>query len=137
VASILKVDSLQELTANAGIHIVGKITGPSGDLITADGRLSVTRQNINVTEDLNANNVIGQNFQGIQMHMIVPNAPTAGINQVLTADGMGGFAFLNPIEQGIVGYSTSSIDQVINGGKPDSVWSSELTHIDGGGVTNG
>jgi len=136
MASVLKVDSLQELTANAGIHIVGKITGPSGDLITADGRLSVTRQNINVTEDLTANKVIGTQYVGFKLNMIenLLNADSAGINQVLTTDGSGNFFFANPIEAGAIGYTTDAIDNIIDGGGPGVVYLAELGTIDGGGV---
>ena len=43
----------------------------SGDSITADGRLSVTRQNINVTEELTANAVIAQTYTGIQVEHFI------------------------------------------------------------------
>lgn len=135
MASILKVDSLQELTANAGIHIVGKITGPSGDLITADGRLSVTRQNITVTDKLTAETVSANTYLNFMMNQIanLTNVDTANENQVLTADGLGGFRFSNPIETGAIGYSDAYFGYV-DGGKPDSVFASELLNIDGGTV---
>ena len=97
MASVLKVETLQELTNGQGVHIVGKITGPSGDLITADGRLSVTRQNINVTEDLTANAVIAQTYTGIQVEHFIPNANTAMANEVLSKNADGSYSFRAPV----------------------------------------
>ena len=133
MASVLKVETLQELTNGQGVHIVGTITGPSGDLITADGRLSVTRQNINVTEDLTANAVIAQTFTGIQVEHIIPSANTALANEVLSKNADGSFSFRAPVTAGDTGIS-ADFTNFIDGGGPATVFISSQANIDGGGV---
>ena len=131
MASVLKVETLQELTNGQGVHIVGKITGPSGDLITADGRLSVTRQNINVTEDLTANAVIAQTYTGIQVEHFIPNANTAMANEVLSKNSDGSFSFRAPVTAGDTGIS-ADFTNFIDGGGPATVFISSQVNIDGG-----
>ena len=48
MASILKVDAIQELSEGNGIELIGKIRGPSGDLTSAQNWLTVTRRSLNI-----------------------------------------------------------------------------------------
>ena len=133
MASVLKVESLQELTQGQGINIVGKITGQSGDLITADGRLAVTRRSITVTEDMTANVINGTTYTGIQVEHIIPSANVALPNEVLSKNSDGSFSFRAPVTSGDTGIS-ADFTNFIDGGGPATVFISSQANIDGGGV---
>jgi len=97
MASILKIDVLQERYANTGILLSGQINGPLGEIITREGRLKLPNEfaanSLNIANALAANTITANLYSGITLNMIENVAATANANQVLTADGTGNFFF--------------------------------------------
>ena len=97
MASILKIDVLQERYANTGILLSGQINGPLGEIITREGRLKLPNEfaanSLNIANAFAANTITANLYSGITLNMIENVAATANANQVLTADGTGSFFF--------------------------------------------
>ena len=97
MASILKIDVLQERYANTGILLSGQINGPLGEIITREGRLKLPNEfaanSLNIANAFAANTITANLYSGITLNMIENVAATANANQVLTADGTGNFFF--------------------------------------------
>ena len=97
MASILKIDVLQERYANTGILLSGQINGPLGEIITREGRLKLPNEfaanSLNIANAFAANTITANLYSGITLNMIENVAATANANQVLTADGSGNFFF--------------------------------------------
>ena len=131
MASILKVDAIQELSEGNGIELIGKIRGPSGDLTSAQNWLTVTRRSLNITEDITANLVHAQTYTGIQLEHFIPNANTAMANEVLSKNADGSYSFRAPVTAGDTGIS-ADFTNFIDGGGPATVFISSQVNIDGG-----
>ena len=97
MASILKIDVLQERYANTGILLSGQINGPLGEIITREGRLKLPNEfaanSLNIANAFAANTITANLYSGITLNMIENVAAAANANQVLTADGTGNFFF--------------------------------------------
>jgi hypothetical protein len=131
MASILKVDAIQELSEGNGIELIGKIRGPSGDLTSAQNWLTVTRRSLNITEEITANLVHAQTYTGIQLEHFIPNANTAMTNEVLSKNADGSYSFRAPVTAGDTGIS-ADFTNFIDGGGPATVFISSQVNIDGG-----
>ena len=131
MASILKVDAIQELSEGNGIELIGKIRGPSGDLTSAQNWLTVTRRSLNITEEITANSVHAQSYTGIQLEHFIPNANTSLPNEVLSKNADGSFSFRAPVTAGDAGIS-ADFTNFIDGGSPTTQFISTKSNIDGG-----
>ena len=131
MASVLKVDAIQELSEGAGIQLIGNIRGPSGDLTSAQNWLTVTRRSLNITEEITANTVIAQTYTGLQMEHLVASAGTALPNEVLSRNADGSFSFRAPVTAGDTGVS-ADFTNFIDGGSPTTQFISTQVNIDGG-----